>query len=766
MEIGRIFGIALALMFGGIVITGVYTLNEQGLEPAEKNVRGQLNQTGPSTVTIGAPPNDSPEEARKQMEALIVWNAMASSNCRVLMAGQIIDNIKWGEEGFNEFEPIESPDERVLKIDDADEWLSDYRGSNKNGIYGFEGGFDPLVEGEFTKKCLGAKSIMQEIENDVQDSISDAASSLLGGIGGLTGLGVQIVTGGVLLTAVDYAIDGDTIGGSVGDTVGNWAGRTIVPGATRNFAREVGFDMEGKYGRVNFEVNRTFHMGEMEEYPEPIIGFNFKADDGEGNKPNWKSNTPGFWRGKRFMYAVPPGLVPKGSHGFGCCSLEPDSPGDWEGPFDGISNFEGYGDGRKKIRTFYAWRVRMIREERLNDEDFYSYNIPLAADGELDLHKNNFNHPKVNMIRYLLRNTEWIMCRGAEGYVQSNAYKMFNDGEVQKTNSKKEDNVYPMVKITEGATDCLEPDSGTTLDEVSGVSTGGNLHDELQEKFYTHWPEKEIAGLDFLNCNEADHVGKGDRVFARKKADGGIFKTWFQCGGSQKHAEISPTENWYGGGGAGPYSDHIWYYTPKFKIQGCSPAHYDITRMNKASEDGEVTWKYDRPPGSNQLSIMDILIDPESFNRENSVFEVNISYSGGEDLRSVISEEYNGGDTVYKQATYRDGSLRDSGRVMPGEKEDNWRASLDLQINSIGIMEKKAYGRADSGHTLGDIGGEIDESEFGNQIQSISIGNMTQPRIEEVNEEVSQIEFGQNQGFELDEVAIHGKPRVCNKVFS
>jgi hypothetical protein len=791
MEIKRIFGIALALMFGAVIITGIFTLNEQGLQIFKERTTDQLENTNTPTVTIGAPPNDSPEEAKKQLEGLIVWNAMAASDCRILAGAHAMESIKWGEEAVDEVEGISNDDlgKNVLEIDDAETWLNgkqidgsdnipEVNKNNKNALYTFSG-FGNLIKGGYTRECLGSKSIKQEIENTIQEQIEETGSNLLGDIaGGLLTIGKGIALGaaclssGPLCGAVAVGITAETVisnslaGRNSAGVVGEAMGKTLIPGATRNLANDVGFDMEGRYGRVNIEMNRTVYIGT--NYPDPIIGFNFKADDGEGNEPDWKENSPGFWRGQRFMYAVPPGLAPQESDGSDCCALEPpeDGAGAWSGPFDGTNQHDGFGDGRKNIRAFYAWRVRMIREEKINDNDFKWYNIPLAVDedelNEINQEDLNYDGDKgVDLIRDLLKETNWVLCRGAEGYIQSNAYKMFNDGETQAEDPEKEGNVYPIVKLTKGATDCLDQSGKRSIEEIDGISNSASLVDG----FESLWNQDFGGDMpEYIACEKKDDLGRGVQIFSKEKADGGRFTTEILCTGSYRRLEIDGTDNKYEEDEASPYTDRVQvYYPDEPRLDGCSEAHYDVTEKNN-NPSGQTAWSYNRPDPRKQVTIKDLKITPQSSASDSYVYETNITVSENGDeekLRVIVGKSSDTGN--YKFAMFREGEIENTGSIDPDGAQH--RTDLRLQENEIGVEDRIKYGNAGGSDGLG-LGGQIDESEFGNQIESIRIGNMTQNRIEELNSEIDSVEFGENQGFELDEVAIRGIPRLCNKKLS
>jgi len=836
MRLKAIFRIALALMFGGVIITGIYTLNQEGVQPREDQITETIRQDiGTTTVTIGAPPNDNINKAQEEMEALIAWNSLAASHCQVLAASHVMSGIEMGELATDEISPTGNP--LTYAIDqnrrNMNGWVNGYEfenettgnleynppivAANRNAVFGFEAGYEPLIEAGFTKECLGSQSVIKKIE----DTVKSAGGGLLSGFGKMVAIGgsalaltaCAVATGGVC-GAVALGIVGSgtavTVGaaGAVAGTAAYLSGQNMLP-PSRDLAKEVGFDMEGRPGRINFESNRTFHLGT--EYPEPIIGMNFKGGD-------WKVGSTGFWRGQRFMYAVPPGLHPETNYGWKCCSIEP--PGDnvdgsnWGNPFGTFNRRQGmryadsnvaggsgrevrlfdgfeccgqYSDGRKKHRTFYAWRVRMINQEKIEEnyekgEEAKPYNIPLAATHPLSPEKLNDRNPpqdgnaRNEQIRYLLRNTYWVICNNAEGYVQSNAYKMYNDGESQKDNPKKEDNVFPMIRVTEHAKNCLEPGSAKTIDELPYIHFSESLTSsidfskydaiisDLENAFYNQMDE---PAPNFLRCENKSQMGREDTVFSRGQYDGSTFESRFLCGGKPETYEIDEDDGDYGNDKATPASDKVEVYTPKFKLDGCSQAYYDITFDSKNEGDKLVwnhstTYDYDANEEGlrDQIVYKDLHIRHNSNYRQNKTFGINVSIEGGNNIELIVGEEYRDGDLFYKAVEVTGSDYRKT-KI---ESLSNQRFKLDLKNGDLDILgSNQPYEELESNQDMLDFE-QADDSREDMNIKRISVGNVSSERLEEVNNEIGGFDFSTTQGeVSMNEVVTHGSPQICHK---
>jgi hypothetical protein len=787
MQIERIFKIALAVMAGFVLITGFFTLKQDGIDPASDDIEKQLGDIGYTEVTIGAPPHDNDEDARRQMEGLIVWNAAAASDCRFLATTHIQNQIAYGDELADAgIEPSEKPLRWAKNKDwehtgnpkNARTWIlgtGSYEDGNKskvvknnsNAVVGFDG-FGPLIESGFTKRCLGSESVINKIKNAAKSAANSAIGKVVGPLktgltivavvgGGIAIAGCAVASGG--LCAVGGTVAAAAIIGGTGTAVAgagsaialDLTNRYLVPKAQTEFDDDPAFDMEGKFGRIKFRINESFHFAKG-GVGKPLWGQNFKAG-------GWKDGkTAGFWRGRRFMYALPPGLKPVGEKGKEYHAIHPA----WQeiSKYDGYKDYGGVGDGRVRIRALYSWRVRMK-------------DVPIITDGfspSQEERITNFRRVRdshdpspVKIIRTLLRNSQYLFCRGARGYVQSNAKKMFNEGEAVGNKGKKEDNVYPFVKITEGATSCLDP--GASVHEIEDDNDDGGQ--DIRQKFYQK--PSYIDGDDwldspFFNGCDLDDMGDRDILFAREMTDGDKYKSGLVCGGKDDNFTIGhENSDWatYKNDRASKYSDEITYWTPEGKYAGCSSKPYELENGWDADVSGEdstdgFSWVHyaheknatgNRVERTNQVNYREMMIDYERDYEANTSYVIKVNYDSGIDTQKIYVQDVNGGE--YYKLAKRKGDQQ----AQFVDRKDTDRTGPQINLKFYGLDGKRF-----------NLGSNFLPTESKDRkLTKINISTLGSEEVERLNDDLdSDNHFNASQAeFGLEEVTIRGPPRIC-----
>jgi hypothetical protein len=594
--IHQIAAIALTLMIG-VSIFGVMDALNQNYQGKVTDVNRVLDEMGPTTITIEG---ENMQDAREEMEAAIAWNAMAASDCRMLAGLHLMSNMKLGDAAGEGVDPNTKP----LKYESIDKWMNGGEDRPKivddkeaNAYFGFEG-FMPLIEKGFTKQCVGQPSVVKKVRDAAKEGAQSAASNAFGGLGDLWGSAVAVTTGGLVLVgcvatggagcavaAIATTIAADQVFSSAGEAAGELAGKILVPGANKDIGSQPGFDMEGRYGKINFKVNKSFTINEN-GYRDPILGFNTYIDEG------WES-IPGFWQGRRFIYALPPGMEP-----------ESYTDQDWHeiAEIDSklISEDFGMGDDRAQYRTLYAWRIRMK-------------DVPIISDNYLT--KSSFREhcsgdscdKPGKLLQSFIDKTSYLFCEGSEGYIQSNAKTLHNSGEATGENSAQEDQVYPFVQITAGGTSCLDFDQNNDISPLALSDTG-----------------------DF-SCESTESMGESRVMFSAEKADGGTFETKLRCGGTQEETAIPQYDN------GDPFE--IEYWTPQSYLTGCSErVKLDIVDRGERFDTGSYDYKSGWRTGQDDVQIKGKpALTYETDDQSRKTVLITLGMSGGEETQIVVA---------------------------------------------------------------------------------------------------------------------------------
>jgi len=530
-----VVGLVSTLLVGSAVLGSLQAIKTTSLDPNVDQTQSQLDQVGDKTVTIAGSDSD---EAGQQMQGAIAWNMLAASDCRILTTFNALSRAQKNEGNGHEFDeddmPIDPVDDKVFKATTSD-FLDELAENEGNGYTGNFNDFTPLIESGFDYPCIGTQSAIKEMEDTAKDHSNSLVSGLFSGaykvVGGglvITGVASCVVTagGGCAAAAAGAAM----LVGS--DAAGDLAGEVIVPGADEDMGAEPGFDMEGVFGKMNFNVEKTFLMG-TDNSEDPFLAIALKFNDEDGGA----GNTPGFWRGKRFSYLVPAGLNPN--------TFDKDKyhriydPGsnsklikrDFWNDGDKSVGAPGTSQERRKM-MFYAFRPRMENVPIISGER-------LTEDTLTEGCTNDGCSWDVKRLANFIEHTSYLFCEGASGQIQSNAGHIYSSDEAFSQEAAIEDQVYPKVEIRDKATDCI-PDMSLNVPDNVKLDCG---------------PEAFVSGASV-------------KVFSRQTADRGTHTVDVVCGtdGREQGADL---------GGYG----YVDYYITEQTIseEGCFPDWYDIT---------------------------------------------------------------------------------------------------------------------------------------------------------------------------------------------
>ncbi|MFB6200293.1 MAG: hypothetical protein ABEJ83_05390, partial [Candidatus Nanohaloarchaea archaeon] len=398
----------------------------------------------------------SSDIARKQMQAAIVYNMLSAADCRILQGAHVISSLIKDKDKDGEYDagtdhqvlhfgPEEFLNEPTIETEDGGETEINLQRGNRNGFTGRFRGFYPLVKSGNRLSCTGTESAVQNLKQAVGSGIGDLAGSIVGSlttaggivVGGLAAAAFCGATAGVGCVALGLAaggVGGVLIGSGAAAVTHAVATGILVPS---DLGREPGYDMEGAAGKVLFEVKREFNMG-VEGHRSPLFGMSLKTGN-DGNKPY-------FLMGRRYSYLLPTGLTPNHNSQRYTEIYPMEDEDKEEGDFDHLS--------KPAKSALYAYRVRME-------------GVPVIL--ETSAPEIGSVEGKISM-RSFLDNSHFKICKGASGYIQSNAQRINNSGEAAKTTFFKEDMVYPKVKITENATSCIDTSSDSDMSEAEEIS--------------------------------------------------------------------------------------------------------------------------------------------------------------------------------------------------------------------------------------------------------------------------------------------------------
>ncbi|MFB6147978.1 MAG: hypothetical protein ABEJ66_03770, partial [Candidatus Nanohaloarchaea archaeon] len=354
--------------------------------------------------------------------------------------------------------------------------------------------------------------------------------------------GACVGSSSVVFQATEVAVDKAL----PGDVLNPWDDSTA--------AKQTGKDMEGRYGRVKFAVNQTFWMGA--DKSSPLLGMVMYPGGGR--------DLPDFWLGIRGSTFLPPGITGLRNQG----SPIRDNTADRQ---DNIALLETEKDssviGRgltyygpyKSNESLYAWRVN-------------TGNVPVVVRDPASLSDSMDGEA---MLEKFLDSSVFVMCRGARGYVQSNAGEMNDGSEAAGDNPVKEDVVFPFIKLTrpgmEGES-CVKETYGKTFVGVSAVP-------DLKRPLHS-------SGRIRCSLEQALERKKMGKI-EMGEIDGKMVRKQLYCGFRKDVFDFSRLDH-------PDYRGEIDYYKTGFYADSSKGKDYEITeyywKVGAGSSQGGESW--------------------------------------------------------------------------------------------------------------------------------------------------------------------------------
>lgn len=233
-------------------------------------------------------------------------------------------------------------------------------------------------------------------------------------------------------------------------------------------------DMEGRFGRINFDVENTLVF---EDPRIGSLGLYSEAPEDFGNFPD-------FWRNARTSFMLPAGLQSNECSGRHSVKKQAVFYPGYE-PISGL--YELYSGNNEDIniynggkRMIYAFRARMVNVPVVKESYSGPYrDLTLCGQGaNSDLKKFLRGDPESqdsNPAKY-------ILCENATGYIQSNAGSLDNSGESDVdsfdwVNGFGTEIVFPKLLVRNGADDCTDrpaymADNGQIIGPEIGLGNG------------------------------------------------------------------------------------------------------------------------------------------------------------------------------------------------------------------------------------------------------------------------------------------------------
>ena len=475
----------------------------------------------------------------------------------------------------------------------------------------------------------------------------------------------------------------------------------------QEWASQQGHDMEGVLGRIKFNISQSFVI----EDPR-LLGINLPPEkDSLG-----QISQPDFWNGDRMSVMMPPGITSCGGRY---------SRMIYPGEDDIAGRDQGSNDGaRMSEAEMYAYRLRMVNIPIVKEE-FREYNEALGC-------QTSSSNSQTTLNRFLFGSdparpkdpsdsdgeaaAKYVLCKGADGYVQSNAGSIDNTGEADADNPRPEDVVYPKLELTDDAESCMKiSESKVDLSQTSLDDTECSTQNSVKEI--------EI-GSDFYigKVNDEEH----------------FFD--IRCGFQE--AEVETKDDSIMGGS-------IEYYVPVPTSQQCEYRTYDIKERPFRNSDGEVEYPGERTDDGQLIFGGD---SSQEYDLDKmDIQEIKISF-----------EKNSGSDSVQLSSELLDLEGEGAGSFVP---LSDYRAALDESEGSdgaaqfsLGSVYSEEVDYPDGDYTLQ---WTLEFGSVGLKEGSNWLVRKNDPRLQ-VEPESMSLEVNSGDGeIIINSVEIRGRPDAC-----
>lgn len=507
-----LMGFALATLTAVTIAGTTITWYDGPISDRQGFIEGQISGLA-GEATIGQ--SGDSQEAEEEFRALVAFNMLAASQC------ELIELIHFDEQEFedmvgdevDDFDGSGIPERRYtdgLNVEDSLEMNSLAERGGEDSFYVWFDGFEPLERTDFHAECYAL-----DIDFDPTEAAAEAAEYI-------PGIGVGVSAARAVSEA--YSSVKDTILGS-GD----------VPFEDRDLS------MEGNVGSVDFDTEANFTIDDPR-----LLGMRLEgAEDG----------SPRLWRGHRAALFMPGRISAAdyiSSHGVGEGQDIPDVGagtyrttsddseqrflGDVEGwgdnpvryyPLGHSGDMASYVDGSSSEPAPYDGNVNVRWDGGVYDvEDDGAYraneymwmervrmkNIPIVSNVDPDMYQPGEKHHSSAVLDYFMANSQYIICEGTSGVIQTNAGSVDNTGDTDSDESPVwRDVVFTTVEadapvqssdhcITEN-TDLVEPGQGSVHEARP------HRHDPDQNNFPVFNPDE---GLTRNHCQGDEIISSDD----------------------------------------------------------------------------------------------------------------------------------------------------------------------------------------------------------------------------------------------------------------
>lgn len=516
------------------------SIKVNSLDPATDNTSNIISDFGRDKfVRIGWNEDteevvDNSEGVRKQFEGLVIWNMLAASRCSQIEIMNAMPEDSTITEGSMPNLRTGNREGGTAYFNDADP--SDLGLGFNNGDFEDNAvGFEPLKKTGFNGRCAQADSAVREFNSEMPG---------------------------------DYSLSHD-------DT------------------KEPGGDMEGNYGKVNFNISgSSFSIDPKSGTNNDDILLGFHSEFGS---ENLFDDLPDFYTARRGAILVPPNVnggqdsfderLGEERHQIRIFSKE-GVTGDFE--------FSIFNDMDTHRETFYAWRPRVnggtfvlpshktphIISRLMNND----YNVldqqDYAGWGNKDQRRDRGD----NVFDQMLVEGKWFFCEGGEGYVISAARNIGEYGEASDENLK-EDVVFPEIVVEErGEGEKCSP--GGPEGDWNKVSANDLERTDVSGESYNHEVE-QVSRTDTYNSEVAGEITCSREAAAEKRvveevtvegSNGNEKEIKFACGLKSREWDFGDDSSFNHGS---PYKGSVDYYLPAVYVQ-CDPGSYqeDIPACN------------------------------------------------------------------------------------------------------------------------------------------------------------------------------------------
>ncbi|MFB6180578.1 MAG: hypothetical protein ABEJ93_01745 [Candidatus Nanohalobium sp.] len=398
-SLSKIVGLVLVpLLIGSTIMGGYQAIRTGPLNNQSSKVDTLLDKEA-RHISFGDGVKE--EVAERQFTDALILNQVSAINCRLLF--YLAAESKNGERLAN----YVSESKISSEISGSSTYVIKYSIAGR-AINPEKRLFNYLNDTEYVPSCVGTKNTVPKIisDNVVQETTS----------------------GKVLNPLTAVKMEGQEIH-EISSNI--WASLTCDKAP--KWARQRGYDMEGKFGKISFSSEKTFFVKENPGQNNRVWKIQTLLDTCPGSD-NFRG--PDFWAAGEWMNLFP---YPEES--------SPQELGWFNGgaPFDGTKN------------------SNLVSDALIDAPTVTDVNLPEEGG------TNSDNYP--------WHDVSYVICKGAEGYMQTNAFSPGNEGEAtygaEAHYRGKSTRTYTFIRMERNGKACIDDEdiaSGKSLKKTGGLA--------------------------------------------------------------------------------------------------------------------------------------------------------------------------------------------------------------------------------------------------------------------------------------------------------